>query len=543
MPRPNTGYMKQINGIWHVRISKGSGDERKRSWYSLTTSDKRVADRRRQKLVEELESGKAPEQAAEAIPAAMTVEEWAASWNAKRHAQGLSSARDDEQRLRDYALPTIGKMLLGDVRPPHLASVLDDVVLARKSKQTVKHVRAALGRLFAAAWRAEYIDENPMAKVELPKIKATKKPGVILTDDEFLQLIVYLDRRVEKADAWEAEHGRAPKRDASIELRMLCACARILGGMRTSDVNRWDWQQIDLLHFAHVIVPRTKTDEPQDIVVPEDLRPILLDWWDRAGRPTSGPVFPARRGGNEGGFKAERGVSYASRLRRECQRAGLTRPELYRDTARTRRLDFHGFRRAFVTALANTKELSMQQAMALANHGDHRTHMGYVTKTTHIPASAVPNLGKRDHARLASTHGQTADDLSEQARHSGFEPLAFGSGGRLFDHERALATASDEDPQVVEALADDLRSPPIAPDWPPMATGSGADNSVRIGYVRHPRVPAAQSERAGEKLERALAATLDAADGAEDEVAGLLAGACEDLGLGAGADVAAGDDR
>jgi hypothetical protein len=303
--------------------------------------------------------------------------------------------------------------------------------------------------------------------------------------------------------------------------------------MRTSDVNRWDWQQIDLVHFAHVVVPRTKTEEPQDIAVPEDMRPILFDWWDRAGRPSSGPVFPARRGDNAGGFKAERGVSYANRLRRECIRAGLTRPELYRDTARTRRLDFHGFRRAFATALANSKDVSMQTAMQLTGHADPRTHMRYVAGATQIPASVVPNLSKRDHARLASAHGQTADDLSESARHSGFEPLAFGSGGRFLDHERAQKSASDEGPEIVEAVADDLRSPAIAPDWPPMATGSGSLDSVRTGKIRPHRVYPAQSERAGQRLERALEATLANGEGAEGEVAVLLGEACADLGLGA----------
>jgi hypothetical protein len=70
-----------------------------------------------------------------------------------------------------------------------------------------------------------------------------------------------------------------------------------------------------------------------------------------------------------------------------------------------------------------------------------------------------------------------------------------------------------------------------------LATGSGAAETVRTVEICRPRVPAEQSERAGEKLERALAVTLAGGDGAEDEVAGLLAGACADLGLSAsGAD-------
>lgn len=464
MGRPSKGYLYLQGGSWHLEVSKGSGEERARFFYDLGTADKRVAERRRKDLIAKIASGDSPKDAAQSVPQATTVAEWAESWNEKRHAQGIASARDDAQRLRDYVLPKIGTMFLPDVRPPHLRSVIDAVVLGGKSRQTVKHVRAAIIRIFKAAWRDELIDENPALKVEMPRMKQTKKPAVILADDEFVQLIAYLDRRVDAADAWEDERGQEARRDGSRELRVLCACARILGGMRTSDTNRWDWQQIDLIHFARVTVPRSKTEEPQDIVVPQDLRPILLDWWERAGRPSSGPVFPARRGPNAGGYKAERGISYARRLRRECQRAGLVRAELYKDTARTRRLDFHSFRRAFATAVANSAEVSMQQAMKLAAHSDPRTHLGYITGATEIPDAAVPRMSKRDHARLPETTRQTIEDDSDLARHAGFEPAAFGSGGRSYDHARSQKSAKDNGSEHVDVIARDPRSPAITPE-------------------------------------------------------------------------------
>ncbi|HKO46478.1 MAG TPA: tyrosine-type recombinase/integrase [Polyangiaceae bacterium] len=47
------------------------------------------------------------------------------------------------------------------------------------------------------------------------------------------------------------------------------------------------------------------------------------------------------------------------------------------DTPRSRRADFHSFRRAFNTALG-AAGVNVQQAMALAGHKDTRTHMSYV---------------------------------------------------------------------------------------------------------------------------------------------------------------------
>jgi Phage integrase family len=57
-------------------------------------------------------------------------------------------------------------------------------------------------------------------------------------------------------------------------------------------------------------------------------------------------------------------------------------------------VDFHSFRRAFNTALAEAG-VNLQTAMALAAHSDAKTHMGYVMKTKAmrtIPEAALPLL-------------------------------------------------------------------------------------------------------------------------------------------------------
>ncbi len=64
---------------------------------------------------------------------------------------------------------------------------------------------------------------------------------------------------------------------------------------------------------------------------------------------------------------------------------------LYTETAVSRRVDFHSFRRGFSTALANAG-INSQQAMRLASHADEKTHMRYVMTTPammQIPAAAV----------------------------------------------------------------------------------------------------------------------------------------------------------
>ena len=90
------------------------------------------------------------------------------------------------------------------------------------------------------------------------------------------------------------------------------------GGMRTSDLNAWVWPHIDLDVFATCTVPRSKTAAPEVLEIPEVLRPFLLRWWEEAGKPTTGPVFPARRGRKRGSAGGLRGTSYADRLRRDA---------------------------------------------------------------------------------------------------------------------------------------------------------------------------------------------------------------------------------
>jgi hypothetical protein len=110
---------------------------------------------------------------------------------------------------------------------------------------------------------------------------------------------------------------------------------------------------------------------------------------------------------------------------------------LYFETAVTRPVDFHSFRRAFNTALAEAG-INVQTAMAMAAHSDARTHMRSVMKMTvmrTIPAAVLPRLpgGVLDEAivalwTIAFAVRETSRAIS--ARHRGFEPLTYGSGGR-----------------------------------------------------------------------------------------------------------------
>jgi integrase len=246
------------------------------------------------------------------------------------------------------------------------------------SRETVRKLRGLLNRILGTAFREEQIAENPVARVEVPiDARADTRERAILTDDEVRRFLL------------------SPNVD--LELKVLSVCARVLGGMRTSELNRWTWTMVNREGFAEVTIRRAKAKrgipgKVQRLAVPEPMRPILLLWWEGQGKPESGPVFPVRRGARKGGFKTR--SAYAQRLRRALFRAGINRTELHQDTELTRKADFHSFRRAFSTALA-VAGVNVQTAMALAAHSSIGVHSLYVMGNgalRDVPPAAVPPL-------------------------------------------------------------------------------------------------------------------------------------------------------
>jgi len=304
-------------------------------------------------------------------------------------AQGIASVPDERGWLDRYVLPAIGKLPVSDVRANHVRGILEEVTAKGLRRASVAHVRGVMKRLFRAAGEEELIEADPTQFVRVPKTREVKKARAILTDTEFAKFIA------------------CPTAD--LELRMLAPVARCEGGMRAGDLIRWDWAQIDRVHFAECTVPRAKTGTPQALSIPAVLAPFLRTWWERQGNPESGPVFPARRGPRAGDFRQGRGASYAERLRRDLFRAGVVRlppvkdetdpngdrlkpnpaDPLYHETATTLPVDFpprlqHGARRGGRQRPAGHH---------LAGHSDRHGHARYVMRTAAmgtVPAAALP---------------------------------------------------------------------------------------------------------------------------------------------------------
>jgi integrase len=398
MARERTGSLELRSGTWHARLSvRSPNGTSSRPWYSLGTSDRVVSQQRLRKLNQQTLAGISPETAAGVAGGPASVRDYAGPYFDKRDALGKASVHDERQRFKDWIDPHVGDLPLDAVRPLHIRNLLDHAIAEGCKQETVRKIRGVAHRLFKAAWQDELIDNNPVARVQVPALNEVVRERVILTDDEITQ---YLSCAT-----------------VDPELRLMSLAARAEGGMRASDINRWDWSMIDRVHFATCFVPRTKTKRPQALEVPEVLRPFLRARWEGVRRPESGPVFPVRVGKRAGDFR-KLGSSFAKALRRDLLRARVRRHEctrppdapamkireaccpnmvhdpIFSDTATTLRVDFHSFRRAFSTALADAG-VNAQTAMRLASHADEKTHMRYVMRTAamrRIPETVVPKI-------------------------------------------------------------------------------------------------------------------------------------------------------
>ena len=416
MARAATGSLLWKGNGWYARFMATVDGERVRVTRKLNTDNKAVAKAKLRRLV----AGEAkPEEAGAG-------ETFAEAARRVVEASGIKTASDRIGRLERFAFATLGPMQVGAIRAAHVRECLETYAATGASQQSVRLLRGDLGAVLGALWRDEVIVENPVSRVRTPKAHRDNRERAVLTDAE---LVMYL--------AWE--HPEEKHQKAVRERQAMACVARMFGGLRTGDLHTLRWESFDVAGgFTWGFAPRAKTARPQRLPVPEMLRPIVTDWWQRQGRPTSGLVFPALRDGkhSKAGTGEKHDTSHAGAFRDDLKRAfGLLRlvehrrtvadrrcasgkrevayrsweparemtpreVELFTETASTKPVDFHSWRRAFVQALADA-EVNAQQAQALAGHSTMAAHERYLrssVRNLEIPIAALPRLTVLDPA-------------------------------------------------------------------------------------------------------------------------------------------------
>jgi integrase len=392
---------RNADGSFSVRLTMEVEGETVRKRVHLGTSDRAVAKKRAERLA----SGEAPDQVVKKGRTFLEVAE---------HLMAESAIRTKKERLsrlRRYAYPTLGELPPEDVKVQDIKACLSVMENELGWTNSIRHLKNDISFILGSLYSDGELAENAALRIDFKKLKRIVRVTplrVVLTDQEFTRFIEY--------GLTLAVGGALP------ELYMLALSARCLGGMRTSDLHAWRWDHIDTLGWREAQVPRPKTQGPavfeesggfvlEPYELPAAFGPYLYGWWQASGGPSEGPVFPVRRGPRAGEHKLPKS-NYSAELRDALWAAGVVRPqqpawELARPEDRRQHcalqagivgkracVDFHSFRRAFVTATTNQKGLSFQESMRLADHSDPTTHMKYMRDENRrvIPGGALPSL-------------------------------------------------------------------------------------------------------------------------------------------------------
>jgi integrase len=397
MARRRTGTLVLRKGVWHAQVTVDVTNEdgspgTRREWYSLATDDRAIARRKLKRLVASLSGGGAASQAASIAGAPESVAEYFDA-NKGRLSEG------DVDNIRLHVLDVVGSVAVTDLRLAHVKAIRD-VALETVRRETAGKVLGAIRRLLDLAIEDEIIASNVAREIKIARARGddreVKKTRVIMTDDEIARFLAT---------------------PVDLEVRMMVAVSRCIGGMRTSDINTWAWEHIATRTFETCVVPRSKTAAPDELVIPPVARGPLRSWWERQGEPATGPVFPVRQGSNAGAFKAKTN-SYANRFRLALIRSGVRRhvctrhppmllvirgesccpnmakDPLFAETATTLPTEMHSMRRAYNSALAAVG-VNAQTALRLAGHTSVGVHMRYVHDRPEfrtVPNEALPAL-------------------------------------------------------------------------------------------------------------------------------------------------------
>lgn len=409
MARPRTGNLQQRGVNWFARVTHNG----KREWMNLNCPGvpKATAARKLARLLQAIDKLDPSVDIADAVSPAGTVDACAEVWLGRLESAHKTSAKDERGRYEHHIKPHIGSKRCADVSKHAIEAVLENARANGLARETIRKLLKIMRSVFAVAIDDDLVTKDPTARVKPPDTGEVKRKRYVLADEQVARFL---------------------ESDAPIDLRQMAHASRFIGGMRTGDVSALDWQHIDRVDFVFVDVARGKTEherESDTLAVDAITSTMLRERWEAAGKPDAGPVFGIeRRNGDKakGSRRAER-ISHVKRLRRELMLAGviahnckrdpnapppkrsevfkwanggaeccenLRHDPIYRDQAKTRCVDFHSFRRAYVTGCTRAG-MSTQTIKLHSGHKSEKVLRDYTDRQLArepLPPEALPKL-------------------------------------------------------------------------------------------------------------------------------------------------------
>ena len=364
----------EAQGHYKARITLTDGS---RPWFNLPPSPKspeaehrarataaHKAEQWRSKGVVRVSNGTPAPAAGE------TVSQWAERWIADRETRGILSYHQDEGRLANHVLPTLGPLgmvTVGRDDVERLVEVLDAKVRdGELAPKTAANVWTLVTSMFDDACRSKTRalrcrSDNPTRDVRGPE-RGVDRSKTYLYPSEFLRLV-------------SAPEDKVPRR-----FRDLYACA-VYSYARAGELEALEPGDVDLDHAIISItkavdrrngeVKSTKTGESRRIPIEPNLFPLLR----RLKNECTGERL----------LWVPKADERATSLRDHLRAVGVDRPELFADNDRQKHLTFHDLRRTALTWLAvrGDDPLRIKQR---AGHSAFSTTEGYLVEVETLAA-------------------------------------------------------------------------------------------------------------------------------------------------------------
>ncbi|MES1936624.1 integrase family protein [Salinisphaera hydrothermalis] len=250
----------------------------------------------------------------------------------KRHQDRKKSGDETLKRIK-HAFPEFLDRDMATLRPGDI----HDWQIRRESEgrahATLQRDFGALRTLLRHATRQDppVLDENPLAKVTLERPEDNARTRQLedkrnearrlLTNDEIQGLYVGLDTFAEQCRQKRRNsraHGKPhlPSLDDVAQPHWFVpfAYCALYTGLRPGDLYTLTWQELNVPFGRLVKTPEKTRHHPEPakvtMTLPDQLREVMQDWWDQAGQPAQGLVFPspvAKTHGAQMDKKAHRG--------------------------------------------------------------------------------------------------------------------------------------------------------------------------------------------------------------------------------------------
>jgi integrase len=478
--RPRKPQLVQTGSGYSLRYWRTEEGETVRRQVDLETASKVVARQRMKRIVE-------GELTPEAIGATETFE------SAARRivsSQNIASQKKRMSRLARLAFPIIGNKRITEITATMVKDCIQAAIDNARGKRTsaVKHLFVDIDSVLGTLFSDDELPENVCKRIKFAKafgtVQRVRRPRIILSDAEFVRFATYYiampeipevvvmaiasrflgGMRTSDLHAWLWEHIDTrswatalvprPKTEKDLEDASRHAIDRQLAVV----LRRW-WEQegrpvrgpvfparldgrsgtvtrADGTTYMRHGVKAGQAKNPQGVTYAPALRDLLF----RAGviRPMAGyeqaeadgrrlveaaelAAYPSQRERRKAIGRAEREAEAMLRQLCEIQTGGATNSPV----------DFHSFRRAIATAAARAG-LTPQEAMAITDHSDVDTYMGYVRRETVVvtPEKLLPRILPPPTAEIVPTHGSNSSDYRRVRSDSNGGPIASeGIGG------------------------------------------------------------------------------------------------------------------